>query len=36
MAQTGQVADSRTVVWLWTGIAILALVGVAYFISTGK
>jgi len=36
MAQTGQVADSRTVVWLWTGIAIIALVGVAYFISTGK
>lgn len=36
MAQTGQVADSRTVVWLWTGIAIIALVGVAYFIATGK
>lgn len=36
MAQTGQTADSTTVVWLWTGIAIIALVGVAYFISTGK
>jgi preprotein translocase subunit SecY len=36
MAQTGQVADSTTVVWLWTGIAIIALVGVAYFIATGK
>ena len=36
MAQTGQVANSTTVVWLWTGIAIIALVGVAYFIATGK
>lgn len=36
MAQTGQGADSKTVVWLWTGIAIIAIAGVAYFIATGK
>jgi preprotein translocase subunit SecY len=35
MAQTGQVADSTTVVWLWVGISIIAILGVAYYISTG-
>lgn len=33
MQQTGQVADATTVVWLWVGIAIITLVGVAYFIA---
>jgi hypothetical protein len=28
MAQTGQVADSTTVVWLWVGISIIAILGV--------
>jgi len=35
MQQTGKVADASTVVWLWVGISILTLIGVAYFISTG-
>lgn len=33
MQQTGQVADATTVVWLWVGIAIITLVGVAYFVA---
>jgi preprotein translocase subunit SecY len=35
MAQTGQVADATTVTWLWVGIAIITILGVAWFISTG-
>lgn len=33
MAQTGQVADATTVTWLWVGIAILTILGVAMFIA---
>jgi preprotein translocase subunit SecY len=36
MMQTGQSADSTTVVLLWTAIAFIALVGIAYFIASGK
>lgn len=32
MQQTGKVADATTVTWLWVGISILTLVGVAWFI----
>ena len=35
MAQTGQTADATTVVWLWVGIAIITILGVAWFIATG-
>lgn len=35
MQQTGNVADPTTVVWLWVGIAIITILGVAWFISTG-
>jgi preprotein translocase subunit SecY len=35
MQQSGNVADPTTVVWLWVGIAIITILGVAWFISTG-
>ncbi len=35
MQQSGNVADPTTVVWLWVGIAIISLVGVAWFIASG-
>jgi preprotein translocase subunit SecY len=33
--QSGNTADPATVVWLWVGIAVITLVGVAWFISQG-
>ena len=32
MQQTGKVASATTVVWMWVGIAVITLIGVAYFL----